>query len=172
MIEKTSKLKVRSPWNTSCPCWSISGVQVMVNKRELGNSLQILWYIRACSLYLHESVINKGISGWLRDGLISVVNDNPTEQNRFRWLWNMTLRWVPQSRNKNLKWQETERFRDKCHVSTAWWLSSVRLGWDVFLLLHLYLPGEWGEMPLGAPRSTLCSVAFKVFIISDPLIGY
>lgn len=42
----------------------------------------------------------------------------------------------------------------------------------MFLLLHLYLPGEWGEMPLGAPRSTLCSVAFKVFIISDPLIGY
>ena len=58
-----------------------------------------------------------------------MVNHSPTEQNRFRWLRNMTLRWVPQSRNKNIKWQRKLRG----------FVTSV-----MFLLLYDYLKGGWG----------------------------
>ena len=101
-----------------------------------------------------------------------MVNHNPTEQNKYGGL--QIWRYVEcQRRNKNWKWRENERFRDKCHVSSASWLSLPGL----FLLLHRYLPGEWGGMAFSAPvfncrEVHMWDVAFKVFIISDPLIGY
>ena len=60
------KFGLLNNWTISFPCWSISGVQVMVNKFELGNNFRVIWYVGVCSLltYSYRFPLAKG--WWLK----------------------------------------------------------------------------------------------------------